>query len=210
MKIRNSVFLVSLLLTHSIYAEEAIKQETKAEIIKKVEAKKEEAKKEEAKKEEVKKEEIKNEEVKKEGPKIVEIKKPIIPAQPKECFYSAHALALVENNKFDEEVKKIQEAFERCQETLAKLKEQEVRAAECSALNKHVKEKRGTLLKLTAESSKLNKKEEFEKAVASIKVTKEELASYITKYRESCAVAKKVEVKEEPKKEEPKKEEPKV
>lgn len=199
MKIKNSVFLLSLLLTSLIHAEEAIKQETKSEIIKKVEAKKEEAKKEEAKTEEVKKEE----------PKKEEAKKPVPPARPKECFYSAHALALVENNKFDEEVKKIHEAFAQCELTLTKIKEQEIRAAECSALNKHVKEKRGALLKLTAESSRLNKKEEFEKAVISIKAVKEELATYIIKYRENCPVAKKVEVKKEESKAEVKKEEPK-
>jgi hypothetical protein len=221
LKIQHAVLLISLVIPHSLYATEVKKEEPKKEEVKKEEPKKEEVKKEEPKKEEVKKEEPKKEEVKKEEPKKIEAKKVAAPSRPRECFYSAHGLALVETSKFDDEVKKIQETFEKCEQTLVKMKEQELKATECRAIYKNVKEKKMAVLKLVSESSKTNKKEEFEKSVALIKSAKDEQTAIEAKFKDSCAAPKKVEVKkiepqvkveakkEEVKKEEPKKEEPK-
>jgi hypothetical protein len=215
LKIQHAVLLISLVIPHSLCATDIKKEEVKKEEPKKEEAKKEapkkeEVKKEEPKKEETKKEEPKKEEVKKEEPKQVEVKKVVAPVKPRECFYSAHALALVESNKFDDEVKKIQETFEKCEQSLAKMKEQELKATECRAIYKNVKEKKMAVLKLVSESSKINKKDEFEKSVALIKLEKVEQTAIEAKFKDSCAAPKKEEPKKvEPKKEEPKKEEPK-
>ncbi len=160
--------------------------------------------------EEAKKEEPKKEEVKKEEPKKADVIKAPVVIKPKECFYTAHVLAIVDSKKFDDEVKKIQEKFEKCEQNLLKMKEIEARLKDCRTLNVQVKEKRNSVLKLASESTKLNKKEDFEQLVNNLKAMKEELAGYEAKYREHCPVnAKIIPKKEESKKEEPKKEEPK-
>ena len=97
----------------------------------------------------------------------------------------------------------------------------EMKAKECRELSQHVKDKRMAVLKLTASSAKVNKKEDFEKMVAAIKTAKEEVESFQATFKDHCPIggkkaeAKKMEAKsaevkkEEPKKEEPKKEEKK-
>jgi hypothetical protein len=114
-RLKNSVLLLTILASFATYADEA--------------------KKEEPKKEEPKKEEAKTVEV---------VKAPVV-VKPKECFYTAHVLAIVDTKKFDDEVKKIQEKFEKCEQNLAKMKEIEARLKNCRTLNVQVKEKRNSV-----------------------------------------------------------------
>lgn len=171
------------------------------------EAKKEEVKKEEPKKEEPKKEEPKKEEPKKEEPKkvVVVVK---VPKKPKECFYQTGSLAIIGTDKFEDEVKKIQSDFEKCESQLLLLKERESKIIECKKMHDEVKEKKTVLYKLIDSSSKIIAKDEFEKSVAFIKASKEEVLKSESRFKESCKPKEEVK-KEEPKKEEPKKEEPK-
>jgi hypothetical protein len=179
LKIRNSLVLFSLIFTSAGFAEDA-------------------------KKEEVKKEEVKKEEVKKEEPKKVEHKKAVAVEKPKECHYQTGSLATIDAAKYDDEVKMIQDKFEKCEQSLVVIKEQQAKAAECRGLNKNLKEMKDAIMKLSAEPGKLGQKEDFLKLAASIKAAKNETASFEAKYVESCfGKTKPTAKKEEPAKLEP-------
>ncbi|MBP9680184.1 MAG: hypothetical protein KBD76_02170 [Bacteriovorax sp.] len=131
------------------------------------------------------------------GPEKEAVKSPKAFKRPQECVYQTNALTHVAFDKFDDEVKKIQGNFEKCEESLKIKKEQENIAQECKKSFGEVKGKRAIVAELVSKSVNLKSKEEFEKAVASIKLAKEDAQKLEMKHRGSCPakVAIKSEVK---------------
>jgi len=171
------------------------------------ENKREEVKQEGPKKEEPKQEEPKQEEPKQEEPKK-DIKAQSSPKQ-KECYYHVLSLGNVENPKFDDEVKKIEDTFAKCERFLVKEKEQEAKSKECKLMEAELKSKKSNVLKPIADASKVSKKEDFAKVVAEVKAARVEYTSLENKYKENCPVVKKHESNKVVKKEEDKKDAPK-
>jgi hypothetical protein len=132
------------------------------------------------------------------APAVAEAPKaPKAPKKPKECVYQTNALAHVAYDKFDDEVKKIQGNFEKCEESMKAKKEQEMKGQECKKSFGEVKEKRAMVAELVTKSMNLKNKDEFDKAVVGIKTAKEEVQKLEMKHHEACPVkvAMKPEVK---------------
>jgi hypothetical protein len=186
-KLKCTLIIMTMLITNSLYSRESKNVEVKKEEPKQEEVKPEESRQNESSKDESSKDESKKDQTNKDA------KATSLPKQ-KECFYHVQSLANIENHKFDDEVKRIENTFIKCQQFLVKEKE-------CKIMELELKNKKSQILKPINASSRISKKEDFDKLITEVKSAKEESTSLENKFKEKCQVAKKHESFTEAKKE---------